>query len=231
MPRSRRWFDLFEGYDTRCDLPAAELATLEIAGVLGPPANAIDLGCGHATDAIFLAQLGWNVRAVDRDDDDQQSLTAARRRVRELPSRVAARIRFQRADALSPRFRVPDGARFELVLSRLVLNNLVLDDEDETPDTSARVRLIASAARVAADDALFILRTTAFDTLEPELESAIRTSFVPLRTHRPRRLSIDYPALATPSVTGAGHVVSVGVAHLKMYLLRRRPRAPRRSGR
>jgi len=36
-----------------------------IMSVAGPPGKALDLGCGDARDAIFLAKNGFNVTAVD----------------------------------------------------------------------------------------------------------------------------------------------------------------------
>ncbi|HEX2674983.1 MAG TPA: methyltransferase domain-containing protein, partial [Polyangiales bacterium] len=42
--------------------PNAQL--IEIAGAL-PPARALDAGCGHCAESLWLASHGWQVTAVD----------------------------------------------------------------------------------------------------------------------------------------------------------------------
>ncbi len=77
----------------------------EVAADL-PAGRALDLGCGEGADALWLAERGWQVVAVD------VSATALQRAAEAASARnVADRIDFQRHD-LNETF--PDGA-FDLV--------------------------------------------------------------------------------------------------------------------
>ena len=61
----------------------------EVTGL--KPGTALDLGCGEGADAIWLAQQGWTVTAVDVS-------AVALDRARSLASDVAGRIDWQRHD-------------------------------------------------------------------------------------------------------------------------------------
>lgn len=98
------WEQRYAGTDRvwsgRVNAPLAEVAA-ELT-----PGRALDLGCGEGADAIWLAEHGWQVVAVDVAE------TALGRAAPEARARkVADRIDFQRHD-LSESF--PDG-NFELV--------------------------------------------------------------------------------------------------------------------
>jgi SAM-dependent methyltransferase len=69
----------------------AEVADLE-AG------KALDAGCGEGADAIWLAEHGWQVTAVDVST---VALDRGAAHASELDSQVAARISWQQADLLS----------------------------------------------------------------------------------------------------------------------------------
>ncbi|MGH2931115.1 MAG: SAM-dependent methyltransferase [Solirubrobacteraceae bacterium] len=58
-----------------------------------PPGAALDLGCGEGGDAVWMAQQGWRVTAVDVS---QTALDRAAARAQELG--VASRISFQQKD-------------------------------------------------------------------------------------------------------------------------------------
>ena len=70
-----------------------------------PPGRALDVGCGEGADAIWLAQQGWTVEAIDVSD-------VAVGRARAASERVGVTVDWQVGDALrTPR---PAGA-FDLV--------------------------------------------------------------------------------------------------------------------
>ena len=77
----------------------AELAALA-------PGRALDLGCGMGRNAVWLAEGGWDVTAVDFSD-------VAVRRARRLAARRGVRVEWLRADLRD--YAPPEGA-FDLVL-------------------------------------------------------------------------------------------------------------------
>ncbi|MEB3034524.1 class I SAM-dependent methyltransferase [[Mycobacterium] nativiensis] len=84
------------------------------------PGRALDLGCGEGADAIWLAEDGWQVVAVDVSANALERARAAAER-----RGVAVRIRFGRHD-LSTSF--PDG-RFDLVSAQFLHSPVTLDRE------------------------------------------------------------------------------------------------------
>ena len=57
------------------------------------PGRALDVGCGEGVDAIWLAQRGWTVTAIDIS-------TVAIGRAREAAARAGAEVQWVCADAL-----------------------------------------------------------------------------------------------------------------------------------
>src|SRR5690348_5230649 len=102
--------DEYEGFDTRIDWPTGELAAVL---ALVPAGRALDLGCGHGTEALQLAAAGWTVVGVDR----QASAIAEAQRRRARLGLSSSKLELRRANALNYRER-PAG-RFSLVLDRL----------------------------------------------------------------------------------------------------------------
>ncbi len=95
------------------------------------PGRALDLGCGEGADAMWLADHGWRVTAVDI------SQTALDRAAADATARgLADRIDFQRHD-LDATF--PDGV-FELVSAQFLHSPVALD----------RARLLRRAADAVA---------------------------------------------------------------------------------
>lgn len=92
-----------------------------------PPGRALDLGCGEGADAVWLAERGWDVVAVDVSE------TALGRAAEAASARgVADRIDFLQLD-LSDGF--PDGT-FDLVSSQFLHSTVRLD----------RARILENAA-------------------------------------------------------------------------------------
>jgi SAM-dependent methyltransferase len=92
-----------------------------------PPGRALDLGCGEGADAIWLAEHGWHVTAVDISQTalDRAAVDAANRN-------LATRIDFQRHD-LTQSF--PSGV-FDLVTAQFLHSTVPID----------RARLLRRAA-------------------------------------------------------------------------------------
>ncbi|MFY9920572.1 MAG: class I SAM-dependent methyltransferase [Mycobacterium sp.] len=103
-----------------------------------PPGRALDLGCGEGADAVWLAERGWNVVAVDVSE-------TALGRAREAASSrgVSDRIEFVQLD-LSDGF--PDGT-FDLVSSQFLHSTIRLD----------RTMILAKAARAIRPGGLLVI--------------------------------------------------------------------------
>jgi SAM-dependent methyltransferase len=103
-----------------------------------PPGRALDLGCGEGADAVWLAERGWDVVAVDISE------TALGRAAQEASSRgVGHRIDFIQLD-LSDTF--PEGS-FDLVSSQFLHSTVRLD----------RPRILAQAAEAVRPDGLLVI--------------------------------------------------------------------------
>jgi SAM-dependent methyltransferase len=93
---------------------------VRLAEVVEPmtPGRALDLGCGEGADAMWLAEHGWHVTAVDISQTalDRAAVDAAARN-------VADSIDFQRHD-LTESF--PDGA-FDLVSAQFLRSTVPMD--------------------------------------------------------------------------------------------------------
>jgi len=103
-----------------------------------PPGRALDLAAGEGRNAVWLAERGWAVRAVDFSDvalEKGKQLAAARQ--------VADQVDFQVADL---RDYLPDARSFDLV----ALAYLQIPQDELTP-------IIARAARAVAPGGTFLL--------------------------------------------------------------------------
>ncbi|MEU4742931.1 class I SAM-dependent methyltransferase [Actinosynnema sp. NPDC023658] len=110
---------------------ANELLVREVAHLA--PGTALDVGCGEGGDALWLADQGWQVTAVD------VSATAlARGAARAVEAGLAARIDWQRHD-LARSF--PTG-RFDLVSAQFLHSSVAPEGERED--------ILARAARAVA---------------------------------------------------------------------------------
>src|SRR5690606_3611314 len=75
----------------------------EVAGL--PAGRALDVGCGEGADAVWLAQRGWQVTAVDVSQ-------VALERAREAGERAGVTVEWVHADALAA---PPPPRSFDLV--------------------------------------------------------------------------------------------------------------------
>lgn len=76
------------------------------------PGTALDAGCGEGADAIWLAERGWRVTAVDI-----AATALDRARAVDLPPHVAERIVWQQADLVA---NPPPASAFDLVSSHFM---------------------------------------------------------------------------------------------------------------
>ena len=103
-----------------------------------PPGRALDLGCGEGADAVWLAERGWDVVAVDISETAlDRAGQAARARG------VADRIEFVQQD-LSDTF--PDGT-FDLISAQFLHSIVRLD----------RPRILTQAAEAVRTGGLLII--------------------------------------------------------------------------
>ena len=78
------------------------------------PGRALDAGCGHGAEALWLASRGWRVTAVDYS---VTALDLARSRAKAIGADIAERIEWTRATSRPGRRR---RARYDLVMSLYV---------------------------------------------------------------------------------------------------------------
>lgn len=115
----REFWDEFYSGDGRVWSGKVNVQLAEITADLAP-GRALDLGCGEGADAIWLAEDGWQVVAVDVSANAlERACAAAQER------QVISRIRFERHD-LSTSF--PAG-RFDLVSAQFLHSPVQLDRE------------------------------------------------------------------------------------------------------
>ncbi|MCQ4083138.1 methyltransferase domain-containing protein [Streptomyces sp. RB6PN25] len=112
------WEERYQGQDRAWSGKPNEPLVRETASL--SPGTALDLGCGEGADAIWLAEQGWRVTAVDL------SATALRRAAAAAADAgVAERIDWQRHD-LSATF--PQG-RFDLVSAQFLHSPVAAEGE------------------------------------------------------------------------------------------------------
>lgn len=134
---TRAHWDRFYGERERRWSGRANPVLVEVAAAL-PPRRALDLGCGEGSDAVWLAERGWSVTAVD------VSATALRRAgARAAATGLGDRIDWQQHD-LAVTF--PDGA-FELVSAQYL----------HSPLAFPRAAVLRAAAGAVAPGGLLLV--------------------------------------------------------------------------
>lgn len=118
--------------------PPSSHLTEALAGLA--PGRALDAGCGHGAESVWLAERGWRVTGVDFST---AALAAARARARDRGEEIAARAEWIAADLAT---WVPPAGHFDLVAS------LYVHIADSVP---AMVRRLASG--VATGGTLFLV--------------------------------------------------------------------------
>lgn len=96
MAEQTRWEDRYQSGDTPWDTgqPSKELQrTIQEVGIV--PGRTIELGCGTGTNAIWLAQQGFEVTAVDFS-------SLALEKARHKATEAGVRIQFLEVDVLNP---------------------------------------------------------------------------------------------------------------------------------
>ncbi|UVO10661.1 class I SAM-dependent methyltransferase [Mycobacterium sp. SVM_VP21] len=116
----REYWDEFYGGDAPVWSGQVNAVLAEITADLAP-GRALDLGCGEGADAIWLAEDGWQVVAVDVSANALERASAAAQE-----RQVISRIRFERHD-LSTSFPV---GRFDLVSAQFLHSPVQLDREE-----------------------------------------------------------------------------------------------------
>ena len=210
------------GYGTRLEWHTAELAALAAASVIRIPRErrrplALDLGCGHGSESLFLAQLGWSVIGIDVDG---AALGAARKRAKRLR---LSRARFQNADACS--YRHPEGAgQFELVVERLLYVNFFPGSDLARGLRAKRIaverkKLLWTAAYALTMGGVFVMRfgqeeVVASQRLKiPQQDRALLERFFVVRE------AVGFMGLLSPHVSDG--VISVDAKPMSIVVMQR----------
>lgn len=165
--------DARAGCDSQAFVPPLELVALVGAGVLAGATPVLDLGCGRATEAVFLATMGWTeVFALDADED---AVTQARAHARQR----APGVKVEQADLLALPEALPKGwpRAFGLVLDRFCINNMIAGFEDH-PAEAARDIYFNRVSSIVKPGGILVLR----DRWDADLPDASyrRSLFEPL---------------------------------------------------
>ena len=104
------WDERYGGADRVWSGRPNAVLVAEVAG--RAPGRALDLGCGEGGDAIWLAEQGWEVTAVDFSEAG-----LARAAAHASERGVADRVTWRQADL---RTWQPDGAHWDLVTSHFL---------------------------------------------------------------------------------------------------------------
>lgn len=94
-----------------------------LAGEPSAPGRALDLGCGSGRDAVYLAQQGWQVTAVD-------AVTQALGEARERARTAGVEVDFRQGDVTRLEQLGLDAGTFDLVLDRGCFHGLGREEQE-----------------------------------------------------------------------------------------------------
>jgi SAM-dependent methyltransferase len=129
---------LREHADVVAQRPPNATLLAELGGL--PPGRALDAGCGHGSETLWLAAQGWHVTALDFS---ASALAHGRASAQALGPHIADRIDWVEGDLAD---WAPDPAAYDLVTS------LYVHIAGSVPETLARI-----ASGVAPGGTLFVL--------------------------------------------------------------------------
>ncbi|MEU8789330.1 class I SAM-dependent methyltransferase [Streptomyces sp. NPDC048643] len=132
------WEKHYAGMDARWGTKPNVVLTGLVERLAPEPGTALDLGCGHGGDALWLAGLGWHVTAVDVSQTALDRVAAAA-----AATGVAHRVAPRRHD-LAETF--PDGT-----------HDMVTATYFHTPVAISREQVLRRAARAVAPGGLLIV--------------------------------------------------------------------------
>jgi SAM-dependent methyltransferase len=217
------------GYETRIDWPTPGLAAL--ISIL-PAGRALDIGCGHGTESIFLGSFGWTVLGFDQAvdsyqavDDDDRPIQAARARLKLTAPTTQNNVRFKKATLHD--FRLTHAGKYDLVIDRLVYNTWL--DSDTRDNRRKRHAVLNLAAKALRPGGLFLLRFRDTDAsqwgiikkrlIPPGDRKILESYFVPAnegRTFTP----IGFSAMVSP-IDAPTRALTIERRTLSLMLLRR----------
>lgn len=150
MSEAERWNQRYEAGDTPWDtgLPSCELQRV-IEQEHVRPCRAIELGCGTGVNAVWLAQQGFDVTAIDLSP-------LALERARHRAESVGVKLRFLQGDVLDPPREM--GGPYEFVFDRGCYHAVrrldvgrYLQTLDEVAAPGSRALILAGNAREPHD--------------------------------------------------------------------------------
>lgn len=115
-PRIAKWDARYAGGDLAPATAASPLLRIAVAGA--PPGRALDLACGAGRHAVWLAERGWRVDAVDGSAAGIELLLARAERAG-CRSRITPHVADLESDP--PAFEIPEGA-YDLIVDCFFLH-------------------------------------------------------------------------------------------------------------
>ena len=175
---SRRIHRTTERADSESSTPPLELPALVAAGALPrAPRAVLEIGCGRAVESVFLACVGYsNLYAIDGEAD---AVAAARKNI----ARHGVSVQVAQVDLLQTPDELPSKwpRKFDLILDRLCINNVVAAIADDGDESAARKTYFARVASLLHPRGVLLLR----DRWADDQERRFRRSLFECRSEPP----------------------------------------------